>query len=76
MDSEIIKNAIKRSRQYNEIVRCEVADSGGLETILRVLYGCEVLEHIGWTEDNRGILDACGRSWRLTITCNDLIYQA
>jgi hypothetical protein len=75
MDSEAIKNAIDRSREYSEVVRCEVADSSSLEAMLTP-YECEFLEHINWTEDNRGILDACGPDWRLTITCNDLIYRS
>ena len=59
MDSEAIKNAIDRSREYGEIVRCEVSDSSSMEAMLTP-YECEFLEHINWTEDNRGILDACG----------------
>ena len=73
MDSEIIKHAITRSREYMETVKCEVSDSAQLEADLAE-YDCLVLEHIGWSDDNRGVLDACGPDWRLTITCNDLRY--
>jgi len=71
MDKGTIKNAIERSRKYNEVVRCEVVDELGIEAILQYIVG----DRYGISPENRDeqgreVLDAYGDDWRIQITVN------
>ena len=71
MDSETIKNAIDRSREYNEVVRCEVVDELGIEAIFQHIVGDDYgISPENRDEQGREVLDAYGDDWRIQITVN------
>jgi hypothetical protein len=71
MDSETIKNAIDRSREYGEIVRCEVADGIMIESIIEQIAGDNYgFSDLNYDEHGRQVLDAYGDDWRIQITVN------
>ena len=71
MDSEAIKNAIDRSREYNEVVKCEVVDELGIEAIFQHIVGDDYgISPENRDEQGREVLDAYGDDWRIQITVN------
>jgi hypothetical protein len=69
MDKGTIKNAIERSRKYNEVVRCEVVDELGIEAILQHIVGDDYgISPENRDEQGREVLDAYGDDWRIQIT--------
>ena len=71
MDSEAIKNAIDRSREYNQVVKCEVVDELGIEAIFQHIVGDDYgISPENRDEQGREVLDAYGDDWRIQITVN------
>jgi hypothetical protein len=69
MDSEAIKNAIDRSREYNEVVKCEVVDELGIEAIFQHIVGDDYgISPENRDEQGREVLDAYGDDWRIQVT--------
>ena len=75
MDSKTIKNAIDRSREYNEVVRCE-ATSEHLDSFLEYLTSDYDITQQNRDDQGREVLDMYGSDWRIQITVNNITRPA
>lgn len=69
MDRRTIHNAVQRSREFNELVRCTVTDGSHLEAFLAQVAG----DNYGFSQENRDeygreVLDVYGDDWRIRVT--------
>jgi hypothetical protein len=69
MDKKTIKDAIDRSREYNEVVRCE-ATSEHLDSFLEHFTSDYDITQQNRDDQGREVLDMYGTDWRIQITVN------